>query len=828
MTQPNSTAAPPNPVVPEKFTTETQWGTWEENQNHGSVGLSSPGWALPSDPSRYIGKSDPYWVSTLANAQQKYGDPGIRYNTNDISQQRFLQFSDGTPLPKDGTVLYHNTAASQNFVRNADGSLSRQDFNGNPLGTGTFSPAGYRKAGDEYAPVDSSGNQVAPLMPASAVPSNIADRGNGIATPTSGNGDYYTVDPATGQVNYFDKNHQPISEQNYLANAPQAKPGDAQAPAASGDRTTNSIPAPPVSGSTTPMQSTPVTRPDGMIEPKYPAWATADDPDIPNQMTAVMVRLYNLFGSGTPAQSQLPDFPFNTATGDKSGIDSYDAVKKQFVQIETQFDDTAKAYRDAVTGSAYRTEAGRQAINTAIGTFNSNVASLPEGSWGSLLTAESTLLDQVKAEVVKASGQVGSIPSNPDPAPGAPPRLPSPPGSGDPSGMDPAPVPGPAAANPATPAGPTAPGAEQGKQPSVDDLIKALGQQPNPAASMMGNPLGMNPLGALGGMNPLGALGGMGGMNPLGGLGGLSGLGGSPSNPVAALPAAAKADPVKPIEAKTPEDTKVSPVQPVNTAPQNEPLSPAAPLAAEQQPAPAAAGHPDGGPHTPAAEQVAHPGADGKPTVTLPDGKVVDAADPRAAQAAQTALDGAGPGGDAAQKAYSQTGVDLPSDGKNPGAKVDPADMRPGDVLKWGDKTMVAVAPGLVADPSHPGVTHTLADVLKDPNGFQGVFRPTESDPTLSAHGSPPPLHDPAPPAPPSTAAAPHPAPQPPPAPAPVPTPAPAAPPSPEPGNTIPLSSPPTQAGSSGQPAQPSPFEQPTPPPATRSTKAERIAAGQE
>ena len=71
------------------------------------------------------------------------------------------------------------------------------DFNGNPIGTGTFSPAGYRKVGDQYAPVDPSGNQVSPLIPISGVPSNFADRGNGILTPTSGNGDYYTVDPAT-------------------------------------------------------------------------------------------------------------------------------------------------------------------------------------------------------------------------------------------------------------------------------------------------------------------------------------------------------------------------------------------------------------------------------------------------------------------------------------------------------------------------------------------------------------------------------------------------------------------------------------------------------
>ncbi|MDQ1250858.1 MAG: hypothetical protein QG597_5238, partial [Actinomycetota bacterium] len=223
-----------------------------------------------------------------------------------------------------------------------------------------------------------------------------------------------------------------------------------------------------------------------------------------------------------------------------------------------------------------------------------------------------------------------------------------------------------------------------------------------------------------------------------------------------------------------------------------------------------------------AAAPVSNPDA-GKPSVTLPDGKVVEASDPRAAQAAQSALDNAGPGGDAAQKAYSQAGLELPSDGKNPGAKVDPADMQPGDVLKWGDKTMVAVAPGLVADPSQPGVTHTLQDVLKDPTGFQGMFRPTESDPTLSAHSTPPPLNDPTPP----SAGTPNQPPAPDPAPPPAP-PVPVSAPSPAPGETVPLSGPAAPSGSSGQAAPPSPFEQEKPPPPVRSTKAERIAAGQE
>ena len=202
--------------------------------------------------------------------------------------------------------------------------------------------------------------------------------------------------------------------------------------------------------------------------------------------------------------------------------------------------------------------------------------------------------------------------------------------------------------------------------------------------------------------------------------------------------------------------------------------------------------------------------------MTLPDGKVIEASDPQAAKAAQAALDGAGPGGDAAQKAYSQAGLELPSDGKNPGAKVDPSDMQPGDILKWQDKTMVAVAPGLVADPTQPGVTRTLQEVLANPQGFQGMFRPTEVDPTLSAPDSSPPRNTL--PVPPPSAGPPDSAP--PPA---------AAPPSPVPGETIPLAgtvAPP--APPAGQSAPPSPFENQSPPPPVRTTKADRIASGEE
>ena len=756
----------------------------------------------PVDPEEgvrdwWIGERDDYWARTAETARTAYGDPNIRYNTDDVDQDRYLVFGDGTPLPKDGTVLYHNTAVKQNFVRNTDGSISRQDFNGKPIGA-PMAPVGYSPAGGQYAPVDAHGNQIAPLV--AELPGGAenyrGDSLNGIWTPRSDNGDYYTVNPSDGSVSYFDRDGKPIDEQRYRAEAPPAGPGDVQASSCGGCQSgAGPHGSGPAGGEGAALESTPVVIPEGMRPIDYPLWAKDVDPDIPNQMTAVVARLYELFGSGAPAQSDLPDFPFNTADGGKSGIDAYDSVKAKFVDIEQRFQAAAQAYRDAVANSAFTTAAGRQAINTAIDRFNTSWQALPEADWAGLLTLESQMLDNIKGEVMKAAGRVEPIPANPDPAP-----FPGP----DPAASQGEPDPAPEPAPPTDSA--TDPVEDDARSPVGNAELREMLDQMSPATPPAAP--AANPLGGLGGMNPLGQLGGLGGL-------------GGPASPVSPLPDAGPGA-VRPLEAIPPaaEGQRVTPVDPVTPAATG-PASPG-PLAAEASEPPFAPAAPFIEPagvsgESAADNKPADPAApSGKSTVTLPDGKVIEASDPQAAKAAQAALDGAGPGGDAAQKAYSQAGLELPSDGKNPGAKVDPSDMQPGDILKWQDKTMVAVAPGLVADPTQPGVTRTLQEVLANPQGFQGMFRPTEVDPTLSAPDSSPPRNTL--PVPPPSAGPPDSAP--PPA---------AAPPSPVPGETIPLAgtvAPP--APPAGQSAPPSPFENQSPPPPVRTTKADRIASGEE
>ena len=198
----------------------THWNVWD--RQHGVEGWSDPGWALPGDNTRYVSRDDPYWTSVLNKARNAYGDPNIHFNSDDnVGQERYLVYGDGTRLPPDGTVVYHDAAAKKNWIQNTDGTVSLQNPDG--AAGSAIKPSGYRPTSDgKYAPVDPHGNQVAPLaggMP----PSNngfYADPKTGILTPKNANGDYYTFDPATGQLAYFNKDGKPITKEQYDTGRP--------------------------------------------------------------------------------------------------------------------------------------------------------------------------------------------------------------------------------------------------------------------------------------------------------------------------------------------------------------------------------------------------------------------------------------------------------------------------------------------------------------------------------------------------------------------------------------------------------------------------------
>ena len=113
-----------------RFGDATHWDVW--NPKTGTEGWSQPGWALPTDPTRYISKNDAYWNRILDDARQAYGDPTIHYSSDSIGDGRHLVFGDGTHLPADGTIVYHDATSGQNWAQNDDGTMSLMGADGQP------------------------------------------------------------------------------------------------------------------------------------------------------------------------------------------------------------------------------------------------------------------------------------------------------------------------------------------------------------------------------------------------------------------------------------------------------------------------------------------------------------------------------------------------------------------------------------------------------------------------------------------------------------------------------------------------------------------------
>ncbi|MBE1551860.1 hypothetical protein GGC64_005947 [Mycobacterium sp. OAS707] len=203
------------------FDGQTHWDVWDSTR--GTHGLAQPGWAMPSDPTRYIGQDDPYWVAVLYNARHTYGDPNIHYDTDNAGQQRHLVFGDQTPLPSDATVVYHDSSTKQNWAQNDDGTVALVG----PDGTAgpPITPAGYRKVGSGYAPIDARGQQIAPQL--SGIPSSNngfhTDPATGVLTPKNADGAYYTLGP-DGRKSFFDKDGRPITEDQYTKGSASPTP----------------------------------------------------------------------------------------------------------------------------------------------------------------------------------------------------------------------------------------------------------------------------------------------------------------------------------------------------------------------------------------------------------------------------------------------------------------------------------------------------------------------------------------------------------------------------------------------------------------------------
>lgn len=215
-------------MAPRKFG-DTTWDVWRPEAG---AGLNRAGWQMPSDHGRYIGNADyDYWAKVLGDARKTYGDPEIHFNTDNTDQQRYMVFGDGTRLPSDGTVVYHDGHTKENFIQHDNGAVQLAGPDGKALPGAPEVPAAYRRSPDGHvAPINAHGQQIGPL--ATDVPSDKGqtyyDDGRGVLTPTNGRGDYYTLDDS-GDKHYFDKSGRPITKEQYdctPATAPAAPSAD--------------------------------------------------------------------------------------------------------------------------------------------------------------------------------------------------------------------------------------------------------------------------------------------------------------------------------------------------------------------------------------------------------------------------------------------------------------------------------------------------------------------------------------------------------------------------------------------------------------------------
>ena len=84
-----------------------------------------PGWRPAEGAfSPNIARADAYWGEVLQRARTAYGDPNMGFNTDDPGQDRYLVFGDGTRVPSDGSLAYHDSASGTTYLLNTDGSVS--------------------------------------------------------------------------------------------------------------------------------------------------------------------------------------------------------------------------------------------------------------------------------------------------------------------------------------------------------------------------------------------------------------------------------------------------------------------------------------------------------------------------------------------------------------------------------------------------------------------------------------------------------------------------------------------------------------------------------
>ena len=612
------------------FDDPTYWHHYEPIDGGWEAGWR-PGDGLFADT---IARSDSYWGHVLDKARAAYGDPNMHFNTGDPLRDRYLVFGDGTPVPTDGSLAYHDTSTGATYLLNTDGSVSPVRPGG---GTGepVFPVALRRDEGGKVAPVDPAGQQVAPLLDKpTPSPYGYHDE-SGVLTPKNAAGDYYTLGP-NGQQQYFTKAGTPITADQFTADAaPGAKPA-------------SSNPAgPPLQ--TDEQQSgkaaEAVTRLQGELRGQYSQISAAED-----QLTEAMLTAHATTADG---QQQLNDIQQQLV----------EAVDNPAMSIDTAAGQQAflKFLRSQV-----------QQINAVVtsGTLTADDQSKAISALTGFYAADS-------ADGQSAAGDPTPTPADPVPHPAEPAPQPVAPSLTDP-GMADLGVP-PADPMPGT------------SIPDPGSLTTGMGTDPmSSLASMLPSALGG--LGGLGsgglGGDPLGLGPLLGSAAPLTGL--ASQLGQQPQpadstatrgdNPATADKTDAKTDQSAPVSKAAGDGTDSASGKPA--------AAEATPAAGSPSASPPSDPHPAATPGdgTPPAAPAGAPAPTS--TVSLPDGSSATAKTPALASAVQAYQSGT-----PIDTAYRQAGMELPPPGTPVTNPLDPSQISCGDLGMFKDHYVVAASP---------------------------------------------------------------------------------------------------------------------------------------
>ena len=678
------------------------------------------GWRMPSDRGRYITVDDPYWGHVLDNARKAYGDPSIHFDTDNQGQVRHLVFGDGTALPSDGAVVYHDAARRQNWAQNTDGTVSLLGPDGTPQAA--ISPAGYRRIGDQYAPVTPTGQQVGPQQ--SGLPASdggfYTDPKTAVLTPKNANGDYYIL-ATDGKRSYFDRSGIPITEGQFN-NVKDPRTGAPNA---------------------------------GLVTAEQQSGKAAD---AVKKLQDELKQRYTTISSAEEKLSEVLLTAHATTTAGQAKLNDIQATI--VAAVENPVMDTTSA-------------AGEKAYLTFLRSQVSAVQDLL--SSGSLGAEDQSKAAQALAALYRVDD--GATAAAADPATTAPPAaVPTP--APSPAPADPViPVdPGVASTPGPDPAAMADPGFGLGPVPVMPNPTPAL-------PDLMGTPMSpgaTDPMTAMASMLPgaLGGIGGLGGLGaggfPLGGLGGLAGAAGPLADLASGLgtpgghdrysaPADAvdtPADKTGPARSADPTTAdKTDPAAGKNVAEKNAPAGSAdAAAKTDQVDAPPAAAKPDPArtdttappPGAPQPSEGQLPGqaptavappAAASPTVKLPDGSTSDARTPQSAQAVRDWL-----AGGTVDTSYQQNGMTLPAVGTPVTNPVPPTQLHCGDVAMFKDH----YAPVLSSVKGYlGGAVVPLSQVTSSPD-FLGFIDPSAAA-ASSGHGSPAPPAAPAVPTAPAT-----------------------------------------------------------------------------